>query len=396
MALPSTQTPQSSNGPGGRPRRGAAASRGGFRLGSVFGIEIRVSASWLFIAFLIGASLFGRFSLRFPDMAAGTALVLGSVFTLLFFASILLHEISHSVVANRRGLSVRGITLFLFGGVSETSKEATSPRDEFAVAIVGPLTSLGIAAASWAAVTFGGAAIPVALAYGIGYLGWANLALGAFNLVPGFPLDGGRVFRSIVWAVTGDRMRSTRIAGGAGRATGAVIIGLGALLVIGYGDLGGLWLVAVGWFLHKAASAAVGQTPISELLDDVTARELVAPDAATLPWATTLADAAGLIVRQNSTLSLVEQRGETIGVLTVESLNRAPRRDWDTLQAWWAMTPLDEVPTVAASDPASEVLEALAEGSAGIVAVHDDSGRLGFISDREISRKIRRGLQLRR
>ncbi|MDH3307332.1 MAG: site-2 protease family protein [Acidimicrobiia bacterium] len=245
--------------------------RGGIRLGRVFGIPITAGYSWLIIVILIASAL----RLNFETQGAGstTALVAGIAGSLAFFLSVVIHELSHSVVAVRRGIPVRQIRLFIFGGVSELEHEALRPSDELAVTIAGPLSSFALAGlflgTGWFAQ--GGATGLV-----LGWLGTVNLLLAGFNLLPGFPLDGGRVLRSILWKRMGDRTRATRIAARVGQGMAVVMVagGLVASMWIGFD---GIWLAMIGWFLFTAAGMADGQRSSDPRLAGLRARRVMRP-----------------------------------------------------------------------------------------------------------------------
>jgi Zn-dependent protease len=232
------------------------SSQGSLKLGTLAGIEIRVHYTWVFAFFLFAWSLGQGY---FATAAAGQGVnsapwLLGLVAALLLFGSVLVHELAHSLVAEQRGLHVHDITLFLFGGVSSITAEAASARDEFLIAVVGPVTSFGLAGLFWLLghtlpANTDGAAVA-------GYLALANLLLGVFNIVPAFPLDGGRVLRAIVWGFTGEPLQATRIASYAGQAFAFLLIGWGVALLLGGDVFGGIWTAFIGWFLNNGAAAA--------------------------------------------------------------------------------------------------------------------------------------------
>ena len=209
-------------------------------------------------------------------MSAGsvTYWVLGVVAALLLFASVVVHELGHSLVARSRGLRVDNITLFIFGGVSNIAREPATARDEFLISVVGPLTSLVLAGLFW---SIGVLLPPESAASAVaGYLAYANLLLGLFNIVPGFPLDGGRVLRSIVWGVTGDMLRATQVASYVGQAVAFVLIGWGVLQALSGDVFGGIWIGFIGWFLnsgaeasrqHATAESALAKVPVTSLMD---------------------------------------------------------------------------------------------------------------------------------
>ena len=223
-------------------------------VGRIGGVDIRVDSSWLVIAFLVTWTFWVQFQ---RDRGGAVALVMAVVGAALFFASVLVHELAHALEARHRGIEVRSITLYLFGGATETASEARRPGDEFAVTAVGPWSSL-VLGCTFALLAYGadeaGLRAPGQVA---GLLASVNLILAFFNLLPGAPLDGGRILDSIVWRVTGDHRRARRVATGAGRVLGSALIAFGffeAVAVSG-GFVGGLWLAFIGWFLFQAATA---------------------------------------------------------------------------------------------------------------------------------------------
>src|SRR5215216_7084 len=236
---------------------GAPTGMGGsFRLLRLFGIAVYIHWSWLIIALLSTWSLATDYPPdTYPGWTAQQRWLAGAITSLLFFGSVLAHELSHSVVARRRGVPVRNITLFIFGGVSALDGEPRGARDEFWIAIVGPLTSFA-AGALFAAIWLVARAQDVTgVAAVAGYLAYINVAVGIFNLLPGFPLDGGRVLRSLVWGANRDMLAATRVAANAGRLVAALLIGLGILSLFGQGGFGGVWFIFIGWFLWNAAES---------------------------------------------------------------------------------------------------------------------------------------------
>lgn len=226
-----------------------------WRLGRILGVEVRIDTSWVIVAALVIYSMYIQFRL-FEDLTSFPAGVLAVIFGLLFFTSVLAHEMAHAVVARRRGIEVHGITLFLFGGATHAKVDSRRPQDELVVSLVGPLTSL----------VLGGLLLLLAwplgwpdnpIGWGFGYLGAVNIVLAVFNMLPGFPLDGGRVLRALVWGSTGSLVRATRVASIAGQIVGYLIMALG-LFFLTQEDVGrAIWLAAIGWFLVQAARESV-------------------------------------------------------------------------------------------------------------------------------------------
>lgn len=363
------------------------------RLGRILGIQVGVDASWLVIAFLVGWSFYVQFGSVFPALTAVAALVLAGVSALVFFASVLLHEVSHSVMATRLGVPVEGITLFLFGGVTKTKMEATRPRDEFLIAVVGPLTSLAIAAVLWAVVNLTGHLLSAPIRYAAGNLGWLNLALGAFNLLPGYPLDGGRVLRSILWGASGNLTDATRRAAIGGRVIAGLMIGLGLLQVFA-GDLGGLWLAAIGWFLLQAATFAGQDAVLRRLLREVKARDLMSPGLVTIPAETTIDDAVDdyFLRYDHSAFPVVDL--DKPGLITLRTVRQIPRDQWGVRQVWTAITPLDEMCTVAPDTPMDQVMEQLRQEDQDRVLVVEGDSVLGIITPRDVGRWVKRSEEL--
>jgi len=303
----------------------------GIRLGSIFGFEIRIDYSWFVIAFLILWSFSaGVFPERYPGQSPATYLAMGTVGAALFFASLLAHELSHSVVARARGVDVESITLFVFGGMAKTSREAETPRDELAIAGVGPLSSLAIA------VLFGFVwqvgdrlGLPVAVTGVARYLAMLNVLLAGFNLLPGFPLDGGRLFRAVVWRVTGDMTRATRWASAGGKTLGYALIAMGALQALGGVVVGGLWLVFIGWFLRTAADLSYRQHVLRDVLLEARASDVMTRDPSTVGPRVSVDDwVEGRLLREPYQAFPVVVDGSISGLVAVDHLRRIPRSAW--------------------------------------------------------------------
>ncbi|MFQ5524229.1 MAG: site-2 protease family protein [Acidimicrobiia bacterium] len=362
-------------------------------IGRFFGIEVRVDPSWLVVAFLFGWSFYAQFQHVFPGLSPTSLFLLSVVSVVIFFGSVLLHELSHSVMARRLGIPVEGITLFLFGGVTKTRMEASKPKDEFLVAVVGPLTSLAIAGVLWMLVNWGSVVIQGPVAYALGYLGWLNLGLGVFNLLPGFPLDGGRVLRSILWQTGGSLIRATRRAAAVGKTIAALMIGLGLVSVFA-GDLGGLWLAAIGWFLFQAAVAVDQDVVLKSLLRELKARDLMSPNLVTIPWDATIRQAVDdyFLRYDHSAFPVVGQ--DLPGLLTLRAVRQIPKDQWDMREVWSAATGLDEACTVAPDTPMDQVMEKLRQQEQDRVLVVDRNHLLGIITPRDILRWVRRSEEL--
>ena len=318
------------------------------KLFRIFGIQIGLHYSWLLIAVLIVLSLVGQFAATNPQWGANIIWGVSILTALLFFATIVIHELSHAAIAKARGLPVRSITLFALGGVAQIEKEASDARTEFWMGIAGPITSaliglicLGIAAgigwnpsnhhqSPWAAM--------------LGWLGVINLALAVFNMVPGFPLDGGRVLRASIWWITGDASRATRIATGVGQviAFGFIIVGL--FRFFNGAGFGGLWLTFIGWFLLDAARSSYAQFETIERLRGVRVRDVMANDWPAIDGKTSLQTFVDdHLLRSGKRCFVVEEDGRVVGMITPHEVRDVNRQEWPQLAVHEAMVPLTKL-----------------------------------------------------
>ncbi len=359
-----------------------------FKIGRVFGIEIGVHYSWLFAFLLIAWSLAaGFFPARYHGWAPSTYWVVGVVSTLGLFVSVLVHELSHSLVARARGRAVRDITLFIFGGVSNLEGEAERPLGEFLVSVVGPLTSFALAALAWAVLRLlapGESPLGATLAY----LAFINLLLGVFNLLPGFPLDGGRVLRSAVWAATGSLDQATKVASYVGQGVSLVLIFLGVAQVLAGNVLGGLWIAFIGWFLNGAAEATRRETALREGLrgarvDDLMSREL--------PVATPDMTVEELVfehtLRRGQRALLVIDGGKLLGIVSVTDVRELPHEEWARTPVARIMTPAP-LKTVDANADLEQALRLLGDGTINQLPVMEDGRPVGLLSRSDVLRFV--------
>ena len=370
--------------------------RNSVRLFTIGGIEVGVHVSWLIIFGLVTWSLAtGFFPLVYEETTGGetlpttTAWILAVVAALLLFASVLVHELAHSFVARARGLPARSITLFLFGGVSNLSAESKSPGTEFLIAIVGPLTSLGLAAVAFVVSVVAGDPL-VSLVFS--YLALVNALVAGFNLLPGFPLDGGRVLRSIAWKLTDSLRRGTEIAAAAGQVVGFGLIawGLAILLLPPAGDFfHGLWIGAIGWFLQNAASASLQQTIIETRLRDVRVRDVVRPDPTAVTPETTVAELIeDHILRRNRRAMPVARDGRLVGIVTIGDISEVKADARSTTPVADVMGGREGLRTVTPDDSVSRALELLGEGDHEQLPVVDDGRLVGVLTRADLIRQI--------
>ena len=250
---------------------------------------------------------------------------------MLFFGSVLVHELAHALVAQARGIRVQDITLFLFGGATRARVESRGPGDEFLIALVGPLTSGLLAALFGIIAGLGGDSLSTPLAGTLGYLAWTNLLLAGFNLVPGFPLDGGRLLRSAIWKATGSLTRATRVASVSGQGVGWLLVAAGVAFLLA-GDLaGGIWFAFIGWFLVQAARSSYQELQLQQLLRGVEAEDVMAGNLLRIPPELSLQDAVDdYFMRYDHSAFPVDEQGRTIGLLTLRGVRRVPREQWST------------------------------------------------------------------
>jgi len=363
------------------------------RLGRIAHIEVGVHWSVLVIMVLLVWSLA---EMALPELAPGWsdpvywAAAAGGV--VLLFASLLAHELAHSVVAERRGVSVEGITLWLLGGVSQLHGEAKTPRDEFDITAAGPLMSialaLGFGALAALVAVAGGATVLVAV---VGWLAAINGILAVFNLIPGAPLDGGRLLHAAVWHRSGDRSRATMVATRAGGRVGYTLIGLGILLLL-LGDLSAAWFVLLGWFLLAASRAEATHELLHGALAGVRARDVMTPHPIVAPQDVPLSTLVDdwFLGHDCSAFPLVATDGTVTGLITLARVKSIPRDDWARMTAGEVAEPLESLATGASNEPLPEMLErmSVAKGGGGRALVFDGGSLVGIITPTDVQRAI--------
>jgi Zn-dependent protease len=366
---------------------------GGFGIGRWFGFRIRIDVSW-FVVFALVTWTFASFELphRVPGYGSAVYLALGAITALLLFLSVLLHELAHSAVARARGIPVSGITLFIFGGVAEMGMEARRPADEFVITAVGPLASFTLAGLFALLARIGPPGGVVAGVAGI--LAVVNLAIAIFNLIPAFPLDGGRILRAAVWRFTGKLSKATRVAAGLGRLFGWLIIGLGVLSLLQGLLLQGVWAALLGWFLVGAASASARQAIVHTALSGVTVREASRELPAAVPAAMSARELADRhLLPGRGDAFPVTRDGRIVGVVTLGDVAELgyEERDVPLLEL---MTPADEVPGVPVDAPLSDIVAGLRQAGKDRAFVVDAGRILGLLTLRGVSLWIERAREL--
>jgi Zn-dependent protease/CBS domain-containing protein len=356
---------------------------GSVRIARLFGIDINIHFSWILIFFLVVLNLADSFPQQFPQWSNQKGLVVASITAFLFFGSVLGHELAHSLVARRFQMSVSSITLFLLGGVANLRKEPPSAQAEFFMAVAGPATSVVIGVVGLAvAFLIDPRALPNAEAIQAvaAYLGTVNLYLAAFNMIPGFPLDGGRVLRSAIWGISGDRTRATTIAARGGQV---VAIAFGAFVfyeVIILRDASGLWLGLIAYFLWNAASASLQQERIASVVGGAKVGPLMTTDFKSTPPGVMVGQVIrDLVLPMNLRAIPVVSGDRFIGLVAIGDLRKVDQSRWVETLVEQVMTPASELPTVSPDDPLATALERFSATELPLLPVIKDGRLVGVL-----------------
>lgn len=355
-----------------------------FKLITILGIPVEVNPSWFIIFGLIVFSLSaGYFPVAAPTLTATAHWVMGLIAALLLFVCLLLHELSHSLVARANRLPISGITLFVFGGVAHLEKEPATPEVELKMAAAGPAMSIALG------IMF------ILLSYVLKfspfisaiteYLSFLNFAVAIFNLIPGFPLDGGRIFRALLWKWSKDLRRATYIASLVGRSFAYLLIGLGFVNLFYRNILSGVWLIFLGLFLQEAANNSYRQLIMKRVLGRSKVKNLMSPDVITVPADLDLESLAQKYFFKYRYSSFPVVEDDTIlGLITFHEIKHLPRDKWSTLTARQSLIPLNSEMLVSEDDNLYEALAKVAGNGIGRLLVVKDSKLIGILSQRDI------------
>lgn len=361
----------------------------GIQVGRVAGIQIRIHYTWLIILFLMNTSLYAIFRQQLQDWSSVTAATTAFTTSIVFFASIILHELGHSIVALRSGIAVKSITLFIFGGVAMSEKEASSPYQEFKIAIAGPLVSLALAGGFLLLRDIiGREGTPLFVAFD--WLATINFMIGIFNMIPGFPLDGGRVFRAIVWGVTGDEARGMRIAVGSGRLVAFILMGLGLLNSFQTGNvLSGIWMIGIGWFLLSAAEASLQSFRQSRIFSHLGIESLMETDVPRARSGTSIADwVSGQVLQHLKRAALVEHDGHVEGIVSLSDARKFPDAEWSQHSVDEIMTPRNRLKSVAINSSVEDVLRMMQTYTINQVPITDGHQIVGWINRENLLKAV--------
>jgi Zn-dependent protease/CBS domain-containing protein len=362
---------------------------GNLTLGRLGGVQVRINWSWFVVFALIVWSLAAAvFPSQNPELSDGVHLAMGVIAALLFFASVLLHELGHAWQARREGVEIDGITLWLFGGVAQFKGAFPNPGAEFRIAIAGPVVTLVL---SVGFVLLALARLPSAADGVAAWLGYINLSLLVFNLIPALPLDGGRVLRAALWRARRDLGWATRIAADIGRGFGYLFIALGVAMFIVEGSFSGAWLAFIGWFLLMAATAEARYVAAEQALAGIQVGDLMARHPVTVDPDLTVGRFMDEIARSRrfTTYPVVDRSGRPIGLLAFSSVAAVPRSEWDVRRVRESMTPLDQVPLLTEATRAVDALADLSSTPGANRGLVVDNGHLeGLLSITDIARPL--------
>jgi Zn-dependent protease/CBS domain-containing protein len=358
-------------------------------LGHIHGIRLQVHISWLIIFVLLMVTLTTTLQHQRPEWALTTSLLTALFTVLLFFASILAHEMGHSIVAIRRGVPVKSITLFIFGGMAQLGRDSDNPEDEFRIAIAGPLVSLALSA-SFFLLSVLSSPFSETLSLAAGWLGAINLIVAIFNMIPGFPLDGGRVFRAAVWRYTGDAGKGNRAAVMGGRMVAYGLFALGAWNGLFLGNIiGGIWIILIAWFLLFLAEGHGRHFELRQRLAGITAGDLADLHVPSVDAETPVMDWINRrVVPEARRAYMVSEDGEIRGLLTLSDIKGLPRDRWENTPVRQLMTPLHHLHHVASDSEPEEVLGLMTEHGLNQVPVMNKGRITGWIDRQGLLRAI--------
>lgn len=361
--------------------------RHSWKICRIFGIDIFIDSSWFLIFILFTWWMRSQYFPQYEGWSPLLYWVMGVLSSLMVFASVVAHELAHSLVALRHGEKVKNITLFLLGGVAQITAEPKEPVKEFVMAVAGPLISFALGAVFFVAAFL---TVPYSKPFGTAFflLAVINVVLAVFNLLPGFPMDGGRVLRSILWKITGDLQKATRVATLVGHGFAFFFALLGILRMIN-GDLWGIWLLFIAWFLNSAAARSYSRVKTSGMLEGVKASDLMTRNFGTIPGTISLrALVEEVMLKEKERIFLVEWEGELEGIVCLEDVKQVPREDWDVTAVRAVMTPKEKFKSVSPETEGNTVLSELTNLTTGFLPVMDGKKLVGIVCRSDINNYI--------
>jgi len=363
----------------------------GIRIGRILNIPIYLHPSWYIIFALITFLVGTQFKEQHPSWSPSQHWALGIITSILFFTSVVTHELGHSLIAIRYKMPVQSITLFVFGGLARIDREPSSARQEFNIAIAGPFTSFLLAGGFYLITRIHGASeMVIATAT---WLWQINFMLAAFNLVPGFPLDGGRVFRALVWGVTKDFSKATRFAARSGQVIAYLMIFGGIAQFVSGNKIGGLWMAFIGWFLLQAAQESYAQVTIRSALAGIHAGDVMSHDISSIGRENSIEDYVHEVLRTGRRCHVVTNGEVPVGLITLDSARHVHRDEWANTSVQAAMMPLDKIHWAQPAEPVLNVLERMQREDINQMPVLDGGHIVGMIARDTILRALQTRLQ---
>lgn len=371
---------------------------GNLRVGSLFGIPFFINVSWFLVLAFVTLNFGGGLARQFPELGA-TAWSLGLVSGLLLFASVLMHELGHSLVAKQQGIGVNSITLFLFGGLASLDEEAKTPAGAFWIAIAGPLVSLGLFFLLRGVAASGLIAGPMVAI--VGLLAYVNLSLALFNMIPGLPLDGGNVLKAIVWQFSGNRYRGIRWASRMGQVIGWAAIAFGALSVLGLSNIGSFWTLIIGWFLLRNANQSASAATIQETLSGLTAADAVLDNSPIVNVNSSLRELADMLLVASRPVQwqrflVQDDQAQLVGTVALDALKTIPSSQWSDCQVRDLVQPMTPEIQVQSDQPLLDVMGQLEKQGISALAVTCANGTLvGLLEKAQIINLLKQRMQTR-
>ncbi|MCX6649687.1 MAG: site-2 protease family protein [Candidatus Bathyarchaeota archaeon] len=367
------------------------------KIGHLYGVEVRLHYTWFLIfAFLTWSLAWGYLPAGYPGQSDVFYWGVGAASALVLFVSVLIHEVAHSVVAQRYKIPVNSITLYFLGGVSEIAEEAHTPEAELRMAAAGPLTSVVLGVVFYAVFFFGGGLLPLPVVAVLEYAGYINIVLAAFNLIPAFPMDGGRVLRGIVWGRNKDILKSTRTVTNVSRLISFIFIGFGLLDTVFIGDFNGIWLLFIGLYVQSSAQASMNETRVTQALTGVTVGEIMTREVKTVEPNLTLQQVQdyALIPFKHHGFPVVKD-GVLLGIITDDDIRRVKPELWDERRVGDTMRKTSELVSVKPVDAAVDALIKLAKAGVGRLPVIEDGKLVGIVTRSDFAKAIQDRLRFR-
>ncbi|MBI5237363.1 MAG: site-2 protease family protein [Deltaproteobacteria bacterium] len=362
----------------------------GIRLFRISGIWITVDYTWFIVFVVFAWSLsYGYFPSNEPGLGRAPYILMGVSSSLLLFACVLVHELAHSITSNRLGLTVKNITLFIFGGVAELTKEPDDPKTELKIAVAGPIASAALALFFYFLSKALSGALPVAFLAIFKYLALINIVIAAFNLIPGFPLDGGRVLRAVWWARTGDIKSATRAASRIGRGFAIFLILTGFAQIFTGNIIGGLWSIMIGVFLQQAAQSGYRELMIKTALEGLRVRDVMSTGVISMEEEITVAEAVERYFLTHHYASFpVVSKGKVAGLLQLSAVRTVPKEDWGKAQVRDVMHRISVGDALSPEDSALDAIKKMSPANLGRFPVVQDGTLVGIITRSDIMRML--------